>query len=134
MLHFFEEIYHFHCGHCAVYALVAGLGACTFYSLLDVFGGEYAEGYGYTGLHAYLGDAFGGFGAYIVKVAAFCEFFCCHGDFEGARYPGYGEVFVSCFVADEAVYAAAEEFAGDEFVEAGYDDGDFHVFGGEFSF
>ena len=57
-----------------------------------------------------------------------------HGDFEGARYPGYGEVFVSCFVADQAVDAAAEEFAGDEFVEAGYDDGDFHVFGGEFSF
>ena len=46
MLHFFEEIYHFHCGHCAVYALVAGLGACTFYSLLNVFGGEYAEGTG----------------------------------------------------------------------------------------
>lgn len=68
MLHFFEEIYHFHCGHCAVYALVAGLGACTFYSLLNVFGGEYAEGYGYAGLHTYLSDAFGGFGAYIVKV------------------------------------------------------------------
>ena len=56
MLHFFEEIYHFHCGHCAVYALVAGLGACTFYSLLNVFGGKYAEGYGYAGLHTYLSE------------------------------------------------------------------------------
>lgn len=127
--------------HSRLEAFVTGLGPGPLHRLLDGIGRQHPEDHRHTRLEPHLADPLGHLAGHVsvvvggaaddgsqaddgIEAARFGQPAGGQRDLKGSRYPGYGHVPLVGPVAAQPVHCSFEQAGGDEFVEAGDDEGE----------